>query len=650
MSNLKSDMPKPSQADETSAKAEENGQPSAPQTPTKRRRGRPKKGEEVNKITDMLPKRRSDRRLEQEKRERELELERQKQEELERQRMAELEAAEAAILAETGEMEDLLDAGFESATESPKKQAKIAVPRTPTKKKARSKPATPLSERRTKKGRPSKQENVTKQVSSIFQMDKEIFTENTEEVKPKRTESPIALNFDNQGASSFSRVPTISGVKSTARPAHTDKADFEKFIPLPIPNVDENGEISDAHYISEHLSDVSIQFDASSRLTDERAFFLEGSEGYFEQHSLRFRPSASSLASNAPPLEYEEFIPMTKLGEFVHHGEKQAIRELQRQLYHQFCFEISQGYSLNFYGVGSKTNFLMDFVEEYLLDWYEDTIQDDEEVPSIMVINGYNPGTKLKTVIHDIVSLVVTEEDRREHNLRMPKHVSEALPFLISFLKKESVPSSKNGIIKPKLILVIHSIDGEAFRDERSQNYLSQLASLETVWLVTSTDNVNASLLWDLYRYKNFNFLWHDATSYAPYSVEMSFKDVLSIGRSKKFVGSKGAKYVLTSLTLNAKNLYKNILEMQLAKLAEHSKTGGRTGLRANVKLALEARAVYEKCVDQYIVSNELNFNTMLGEYVEHKMCVHTKNAAGTEIIYVPFTYDEMEKLLAEEF
>lgn len=511
-------------------------------------------------------------------------------------------------------------------------------------------------EKRKKKGRPSKQENVTKKVHSIFQMDDlEFFQDNINSDKaspaksPRKYSSAVSLNFDNTGQSSYSDVPVISGILQQDKKLKAEQTRITKFEPFPVPDLDENGNIKDPQYIHKYLSDVNVDLDGSGRLTDERAFFLEGSEGYFEQHNLRFRPSANSLALNAPVLEYEEFIPMVELGKIVYDAERKQLFEFHRKIYHQWCFELSQGYSINLFGVGSKIELILDFVENYLVDWYEHTFQTKEDYPVMMVVNGYNASTKLKTVIHDIVSAIVTPEMQKQNNIRMPKHVSEAFPFLMNHLKKKVTKDS--GMVKPDLVLVVQNIDGEAFRDERSQNFLSQLSALANVWFITSTDNVNTSLLWDLYRFKNFNFLWHDATTFRPYSVEMSFKDVLTMGRSKKFVGSKGARYVLTSLNANSRSLYRVLIQMQLENLKEStSSKAGQTGLRGNAKNGVEMRIVYERCLQEYVTSNEMSFRSILGEYVEHKMCTLTKNSGGTEIVFVPFSYDEMEKILKDEF
>lgn len=638
----------------------------APPTPPKRKRGRPRKGEEVKKPQPVeLTPRRRERRAVVEKRALEKEEEKKRQAELREQRRRRPKK-EASLDESEEEEEDEEDEEFSESEEekpqkSPKKSPKkVTTPRKPKKTPPAELPTpvkvrkTPI-ERRTKKGRPSKQEKVTGKVHSIFHMDDmEFFQDKQETVSkessPSKAELSIALNFDNTGDSTFSYIPLISGLDKPKK-EQVEATPIQHFEPLPVPEVDLEGNIKDQEYVKKYFPDSHIQTNFSGRLTDERAYFLEGSEGYFEQHNLRFRPSSSALSSKAPELDYDEFLPMVRLGSLVHHNERNALNELHKKLYHQWCFELSQGYNLNFYGIGSKANLILDFVNDYLLDWYEQTLLEDDEYPVVMVVNGYNPATKLKLVIHDIALAIVTPEIRKEKNIKMPKHIGEAFPFLVSYMKKHVTHHAEFGLVKPKLILVVHNIDGEAFRDERSQNILSQLASLPDVWLLTSVDNVNASLLWDLYRFKNFNFLWHDATTYKPYGVELSFKDVLSMGRSKRFVGSKGAKYVLTSLSSNAQNLYRVLLQMQLKVLEESTASkSGRTGLRGSIKLGVEFKALYDQCLKEYVTSNEMNFRSILGEYVEHKMCSLTKNASGKEIVFIPYAYDEIALILKDHF
>lgn len=157
--------------------------------------------------------------------------------------------------------------------------------------------------------------------------------------------------------------------------------------------------------------------------------------------------------------------------------------------------------------------------------------------------------------------------------------------------------------------------------------------------------------MWDLFKLKNFNFVWHDLTTYQPYTVELSFKDLLNTGKSTKFVGTRGAKYVLSSLTVNARNLYRTLLELQIENLTKNAASeAAKANLKGNLKLAVGFKQLYDACSEQFITSNEISFRTMLGEFVEHKMCNLKKNSSGGEVVFVPFSYDEMRKLLSEEF
>ena len=51
---------------------------------------------------------------------------------------------------------------------------------------------------------------------------------------------------------------------------------------------------------------------------------------------------------------------------------------------------------------------------------------------------------------------------------------------------------------------------------------LSRLASCSRVHLVASFDHVNTPLLWDKRLAARFNWLWHDVTTYAPYTAEVA--------------------------------------------------------------------------------------------------------------------------------
>ncbi|KAK6458548.1 origin recognition complex subunit 2 [Scheffersomyces xylosifermentans] len=546
------------------------------------------------------------------------------------------------------------------ATRSSRKSRNIGlnlseIQESPTKKRAtkqkrdKKEKSEPLEKK--KVGRPSKSDEVVGKVKSIFQQDDEfLFSDSTTNTPRRNLKKSINTSSDSNSIAStilnntteLTSIPIISGVKED----ETLKDSFEKveFKLLPLPDVDSEGNI-DKRYMETYLSGSRIEEILKGRLLDEKAFFLEGSEGYFEQHNGRGR--ASNSVSMAPLLDYSEFIPLVRICERICISEKENLSNLHKFLYHQWCFELSQGYNLNFYGIGSKLALLKDFVHNYFVNWFENAFP-EAELPTIMVVNGFHPTLKFKKVLHDIVSTFIPSETRKQNNIKFPKHVSETIPFLINYAESRR---KRGEAPTPKLVLMINNIDGECFRNEKIQNWLSQLASLPEIWLISSVDNINAPLLWDSFKLKNFNFIWHDLSTYSSYSSELSFRDVLSLGMSKKFVGQSGANHILSALTGKHKEIYKVLLLKQVSNMKNDLVTKeSLRSLKGTLKYGVELKILYQSCMDAFLTSDEMNFRMQLREYVEHKMCKLMKDDAGVEIVFIPFNFGEMEKILTKEF
>lgn len=511
-----------------------------------------------------------------------------------------------------------------------------------------------------KVGRPSNKDKLAGKVKSIFQVDDEFFfAENRSSPKERSSSEKDSSKIKGDNLSSALEdladttaltIPVISGSPEVNSSAPADALNKYKFTPMPIPHVNEEDEIQDKDFLERFFPNTNLDSKKKDAFVDERAFFLEGSEGYFEQHMGRPKASNNSLSQLAPPLGYEEFIPYSHLSGYVLHKEKNELGKLHQSLYHQWCFELAYGFSLNFYGIGSKIKVILDFIENYFISWYEEKMQIEDKFPEILIVNGYNSAVKFKRVLHDIVSVFIPPEKAKQENINFPKHVSETVPFLVNFLEQKR--TSNEDVIRPQLILVIHNIDGESFRSDKVQSLLSRLCSVPEIWLISSTDNINVSLLWDLSKLNNYNFVWHDLSTYEPYFVELSFKDVLNTGKSKKFVGVKGAQHVLNSLTSNAKMIYKILLAKQLdiLKNMPTTKSGGAGSLKGSPKSAVDFKDLYKTCLEEFVTSNEVTFRTMLREFIEHKMCILTRNEFGVESVYISFTFEEMQSLYSEEF
>ncbi|GAV29643.1 hypothetical protein PMKS-003144 [Pichia membranifaciens] len=367
-------------------------------------------------------------------------------------------------------------------------------------------------------------------------------------------------------------------------------------------------------------------------MSKQRNLYHDGYEAYFEQTQTRGRISKSSM-TKAPELSYEEFNRYNKFLDFICTEPINSLNKLYEFQFSQWLFELREGFNLVFYGIGSKRRLLFNFVQDFLLPLAPQS--------KCIVINGYNTEFNLRMLMREIWRVCFHK------SLPTARETREACNFThLEFMK------SRNR--NKRLYILLHNIDGESLRNDDLQYMLSQLVIIRQVSMICSVDNLNMPLFWDASVISNFNFIWHNTSTFHSYSTEVSFKDPLSIGRTDELLGSRGARYVLSSLTGNAKSLYKNLILQQLEKVDAY--IGNDTKLldnRGNIKGSLKTcfflRDFYELCVTEFIISNDISFRTILGEFVEHKMCNLTRDTSGTEVLYISFTINEMEKLLDEE-
>ncbi|ANB11412.1 origin recognition complex subunit 2 [Sugiyamaella lignohabitans] len=375
--------------------------------------------------------------------------------------------------------------------------------------------------------------------------------------------------------------------------------------------------------------EIPLTFDADDEEAGrgpQTALFIEGPEGYFDQHKLREKISTTPF-SRAPRIEYQEFVDSVRESTAIHEDARAYLSTLYRAMFPQWRFELMQNFSILFYGVGSKRNLIMDFVCTSI----------DPEIP-VLVANGYNPATTLKEILNTAVTVLVKDEAIRSSFPRQPTELVEAL--LTHLAKPETDQSNQ-------LLIVVHNLDGEALRADRWQAILARLVSAKQISLVASVDHIHAPILFDAARLSQYNFLWHDLTTFELYLTETSFEDPLALGSDRSAVSSKGAKFVLSSLTNNARRLYQELICYQIAVMSEVLAPDD-VNTSGTAQHGIEFKELYKQCAEQLIVSNELNFRTMLSEFFDHKMAARTKDQTGQEIIYVPFTKDAIEGILEE--
>ena len=389
----------------------------------------------------------------------------------------------------------------------------------------------------------------------------------------------------------------------------------------------------------------------SSQPTD-----LPPHELYFSQnHGSRSKTSNNNLSS-LQLLDHEEYFSLLRNFIDPHADDIEWLQELHSGSFIQWQFELSQNFNICLFGWGSKRSLLMKFAEHIYKS------QEDHSREPIVVVNGYVQTLTIRDVLDTIAGAVLNPAPK------LGSHPTGMLDNLLSLLDENS---------SRYVTVILHSIDRIPLRSPATQIILSRLSSHPQIHLIASADHPSFPLLWDSSLRSNYNFLFHDCTTFQPYSSENDVVEEVHelLGRSGRRAGGKeGVSFVLKSLPENAKNLFRVLIGEQLAAMDDSSGAAfgndedkGDDEIRISSgrhEQGVEYRVLYQKAVEEFICSNEMNFRTLLKEQVrpvtaeskvltshrfhDHQMIQSSKDALGTEVLSVPFRKEELEMILED--
>ncbi|KAG5977691.1 hypothetical protein E4U55_006612 [Claviceps digitariae] len=368
---------------------------------------------------------------------------------------------------------------------------------------------------------------------------------------------------------------------------------------------------------------------------------LPAHELYFT-HNKPGRPKTSdNTLGSLAMLTHDEYFSILNDADYVdrHSKDVEYLENLHAELFPQWIFELSQGYSLCLYGFGSKRNLLQKFARHLQLlppQQHGAAHQPDNDSPlsprrKTIIVNGYTHTATLREILTCISTAI-------NPSLKPPS--SSPAAMLSCILSQLSLTALT-------LTILINSIDANPLRKPSTQSALSQLASHPQINLVCSADTPDFPLLWDIGIRSAFNFLFHDCTTFAPFTLELDVVDEVHelLGRQARRVnGREGVAFVLKSLPENAKKLFQLLVGEVLIAAMEDEGASSREDEPAGV----EYRMVYNKAVEEFICSSEMAFRTLLKEFHDHQMITSRKDALGTELLSVPFPKDELEAILED--
>lgn len=352
-------------------------------------------------------------------------------------------------------------------------------------------------------------------------------------------------------------------------------------------------------------------------------------EQYFWQNRPgKFKTSNNTLSSLSL-LTHEEYHNQISAYDDPHQDSYEYLESLHSRSFPQWRFELSQSFSICLYGYGSK-RILVNAFAKYLCSL------SPNDPPKILVVNGYTQTLTLRTLLTTLATLIF---DCTTTTLpsKLGSQPREMLATLLDHLQSNPPDS-------PYYVFV-NSLDAPALRRSPTPSLLAQLAACPHIHFLATCDTPNFPLLWSTSIRDQYNFLFHDTTTYLSYggveipSVIDSVNELL--GRSGRSVkGKEGVGFVLRSLPENARSLYRVLIAELLSAMDDDEGGKGEAGV--------EYKMLYQKVVEEFICSNEMGFRQLLKEFYDHQMIVSRRDGVGAELLGVPWRREEMEAILED--
>ncbi|KAI8052408.1 origin recognition complex subunit 2-domain-containing protein [Syncephalis plumigaleata] len=366
--------------------------------------------------------------------------------------------------------------------------------------------------------------------------------------------------------------------------------------------------------------------------------------------------TSNNTMASLPPLERGEFTTLIQQYQSSHQAEMTQLQHLYRKQFKQWYFELRSGFSLLIYGYGSKRRLTHRFAREMLTD------------APLIVVNGFSPIVSPKEIIEKITSVLPDAARSAGTLLDQARHITE---YLADIRKK---PVSTRTSSFKHIYLLIHNIECSGLQSERARAVLATLVKSPSIHCIATVDHIHSGFLWDSSSMAQFKWLAHDGTTFEPYLVETSYDNVL-LTKSEEMDG-KAARYVLTSLTVNARGLFRLLADYQLKLKGQKTKTNNRvTSTRPTGKgrprkettkhlneetdhsgadnddendendvtgqtmsFGLSYSRFYAMAKEAFLVSNDLTFRTQLTEFRDHRLMLTKRSPEGEDLFYIPFS------------
>ena len=395
--------------------------------------------------------------------------------------------------------------------------------------------------------------------------------------------------------------------------------------------------------VDKYLSDSEDSDEDKSKTTEsskKRALKKGVSfKSYFQDlyDSRRFKTSNNTL-EQLVELDYDEYRNLLDTAVDLNAKKKSQLLALYRHDYDQWKFELSAGYNLLYYGFGSKRRLLNELVQSKINDG------------DILLIHGFFPSLNYREILTSILRELVQHEGAIGNATNQTNLIHDHY---------------NSATCTEKLYLVIHNIDGPQLRSEKIQASLAKLAQSRNIRIIASTDHINAFSMWDARLSSQFNFLFHDLTTFESYNTETSDETYTAwMGRFLRGSGAaqiggtsiRAALTVLNVVTKHSRDIFRLLAEHQMdsdgqqdqSNMDEGDDTGANHVKSKWGNIGMARNQLFQRARDKFIVSSDANFKVQMRELLDHRIVETFVLADATEVVYTPFNTDALNQILAD--
>jgi len=461
----------------------------------------------------------------------------------------------------------------------------------------------------------------------------------------------------------------------------TDNDDTEE----EVDELEEEEQISD----EEEQEAIAKPVDNDSKIIVQTAF-----DAYFTHHKAgKLQTSDNVFSQLVLPLSGEEYATALRRADIEREPETMLDDPERRKLvFGQMMFQLTEGFNILAYGLGSKRALLNDFATSRCA-----------KRGHVVVANAYTPDFSLKTLLTSIESL-------------SPFASLDLGPAPVEKQARRIRDMFSSADNTHRLFLIVHNIDAAPLRSAKPKSILALLAHACRIHVVGSIDNINAPLIWssseaaarkpperavesdedldeptashpprgssrrtrpprstspdpisfeDLLNDPNnpsrgFAWLYHDLTTLAPYDVELAWADRSSLqgghtGGAKRKVdplasGSAtamtetAANHILASVTQKAQKMFILLANKQIEAIdsSGEANTGGDLS-----QFGMSYDGLFNLVRDNFIATSDTALRSLLGEFRDHNLVLSAPaSAAGGEVLWIPLRKERLANVL----